>query len=95
MVVSLALFKQALKIDYDDEDEYITTLIEQAKAAAEDYVGRDYDDDTAPRELRAAVQLMAGYFYEHRDGAAGEDYRNMREAFEMTLYPLSETDMIL
>lgn len=95
MTAEAKLLKRNLKIDYDDEDDLIEELVMQARAAAEDYIGAEYAPEETPPLMRAAVQLMAGYFFEHRSDAGGKGYADMRRAFNSILYPLRETDVII
>lgn len=95
MTADAKLLKQNLKIDYSDEDELIEELVTQARAAAEDYLGREYPEGATPPQMRAAVQLWAGFFFEHRSEAGGKDFDSMHKAFKNILYPLRETDVMI
>ena len=95
MTAEARLLKLNLKVDYDDEDELIEELVAQARAAAEDYVGAEYPVEETPPLMRAAIQLMAGYFFEHRSDAGGKAHADMRKAFNAILYPLRETDVMI
>lgn len=95
MTADAKMLKLNLKIDYDDEDELIDELVEQARAAAEDYLGKAYPREETPPQMRAAIQLMASFFFEHRSDAGGEEYKHMRTAFQNILYPLRETDVMI
>ena len=95
MTADAKLLKQSLKVDYDDEDELIEELVMQARAAAEDYVGAEYPIEETPPLMRAAIQLMAGYFFEHRSDAGGKEYKDMRSAFNNLLYSMRENDVMI
>lgn len=95
MTADAKLLKQNLKIDYTDEDDLIEELVAQARAAAEDYLGREYTQAATPPQMRAAVQLMAGFFFEHRSEVGSKDYKDMRRAFNDILYPLRDTDVMI
>ena len=44
MIVTVDEVKTHLRIQYDDEDAYLTSLITQAQAAAEDYCRAQFSD---------------------------------------------------
>ncbi|MDO4548829.1 MAG: head-tail connector protein [Clostridia bacterium] len=86
MIVSVPELKTHLRIQHNDEDEYINTLIAQAQAAAEDFC-RVLFENNAPEPVRLAVMLMASHYYENRDSPDKEAYLTMRMGFENLLYP--------
>ena len=57
MLVSVDEVKAHLRIDQDEEDLYLESLIRQAQAAAEDYCRVSFEDD-APEPVRLAVLLF-------------------------------------
>ena len=74
MIVSVDEVKAHLRIEHNEEDEYIEGLIKQAQAEAEDYcrVSFEEPDDEgnipdAPEPVRLAVILMTSFYYENRD----------------------------
>ena len=86
MVVNVDEVKTHLRIQHDEEDEYIGSLIAQAQAAAEDYCRVQFSDP-APEPVRLAVLLMVSHFYENRDNPDRQVYLTMRMAFQNLLYP--------
>lgn len=86
MVVSVPEVKTHLRLQHDEEDEYIASLIEQAQAAAEDFCRVEFSD-IAPPAVRLAVLLMISHYYENRDNPDKQVYLAMRMAFENLLYP--------
>ena len=86
MIVTVGELKTHLRIQYDEEDAYLDTLIAQAQAAAEDFCRVSFGD-SAPQPVRLAVMLMASYYCENRDNPEREPYVTMRMAFENLLYP--------
>ena len=86
MIVSEDEVKVHLRIQHDEEDEYIGSLIAQAQAAAEDYCRMQFSDP-APEPVRLAVLLMVSHFYENRDNPDRQVYLTMRMAFQNLLYP--------
>ena len=86
MIVTVDEVKVHLRIQHDEEDGYIDSLIAQAQAAAEDYCRVQFSDP-APEPVRLAVLLMVSYFYENRDNPDRQVYLTMRMAFQNLLYP--------
>ncbi|MEA4896891.1 MAG: head-tail connector protein [Christensenellaceae bacterium] len=93
MVVTVADFKAHLRIQYDDEDGYLESLIRQAQAAAEDFCRVTFDD-AAPEPVRLSVLLMASHYYENRDNPDKQVYLAMRLAFENLLYPYRDVSLM-
>lgn len=91
MVVTVDEVKTHLRIDHDEEDGYISGLIAQAQAAAEDYCRVQFSD-AAPEPVRLAVLLMVSHYYENRDNPDKQAYVTMRVAFENLLYPYRDPD---
>jgi uncharacterized phage protein (predicted DNA packaging) len=86
MIVSVPELKAHLRVQHDEEDALLASLIAQAQAAAEDYCRVPFQDD-APQAVRLAVILMASHFYECRDSAEKGAYATMMAAFRVLLYP--------
>ena len=86
MILSVEEVKTHLRIQHDEEDELISTLIAQAQAVAEDYCRVQFSD-SAPEPVRLAAMLMVGHYYENRDNPDRQVYVTMRIAFENLLYP--------
>ena len=86
MVVTVPEVKAHLRVQHEDEDSYIGSLIEQAQSAAEDFC-RVAFDASAPPPVRLAVLLMIGHYFENRDNPDKQVYLAMKLAFENLLYP--------
>ncbi len=86
MVITMEEAKAHLRLQYDEEDAFLASLIQQAQAAAEDYC-RVLFDENAPHTVRLAVLLMVAHYYENRDNPDKQTYLTMRMAFENLLYP--------
>ena len=86
MVVTVAEAKAHLRLETDDEDAFIESLIEQAQAVAEDYCRVTFESP-APEPVRLAVLLMVAHYYENRDTPERQIYVTLRMAFENLLYP--------
>lgn len=95
MVVSVDEVKTHLRIQHDEEDTYIESLIRQAQTAAEDYCRVSFEQGPdeqgripdAPEPVRLAVILMTSFFYENRDIPDMTTYKAARMAFNSLLYP--------
>ena len=96
MIVALEERKTHLRIQHDEEDEYLESLLAQAPTAAEDYCRVKFDpiyyegnstnaDSLEP--VRLASLLMASFYYENRDIPDMTTYKAMRMAFDSLLYP--------
>ena len=91
MAVTVDEVKAHLRIQHDEEDGFILSLIAQAQAAAEDYC-RTHFSDPAPEPVRLAVLLMVGFYYENRDIPDMTTYKAMRMAFDSLLYPYRDPE---
>ena len=86
MIVTIPEVKAHLRIQHEEEDAYIGSLIEQAQSAAEDFF-RVFFSEVPPPAVRLAVLLMIGHYFENRDNPDKQVYLAMRTAFENLLYP--------
>lgn len=88
MIVELNELKAHLRVETDEEDSLMQSLLLQAQAAACDYCHTDFTDmDGVPEPVRLAVLLMASHFYESRDSSSRSAYTTMMTAFHALLYP--------
>lgn len=93
MIVSLDELKTHLRVEHNEEDEYIENLITQAQTAAEDYCRVSFEEmDEPPEPVRLAVMLLASFYYENRDIPDMTTYKATRMAFESLLYPYRDPD---
>lgn len=86
MIVSVDELKSHLRIQHDEEDSLLESLLLQAQAAANDFCRTEYDTE-APEPVRLAVLLMASHFYENRDNSDKAAFMTMQMAFHALLYP--------
>ncbi len=91
MIISVDQVKEHLRIQHEEEDSYIDSLIQQAQGAAEDFCRVSFEDG-APEPVRLAVMLMVSHYYENRDNPDRQVYLAMRTAFENLLYPHRDPD---
>lgn len=93
MILTIEEVKTHLRIQHDEEDDYIEDLIAKAQAAAEDYCRVEFPED-APESVRLAVLLMTSHYYENRDPSDSVAYATMRTAFQNLLYPHRDPDQM-
>ncbi len=98
MILTVDEVKAHLRIETDDEDAYIASLIAQAQAAAEDFcrvtfgIDMEGNEVPAPEPVRLAVLLMVSHYYENRGNPDRAVYGTMRIAFENLLYPYRDPE---
>ena len=86
MILTLDDVKTHLRIQHDEEDDYLESLIAQAQAAAEAFCRVEFSD-APPEPVRLAALLFVGFYYENRDIPDMVTFKAMRMAFENLLYP--------
>ena len=95
MIVTVDEVKTHLRIQHNEEDDYITGLIAQAQTTAEDYCRVAFEPEPdeegnvpeVPEPVRLAVILMTSFYYENRDIPDRTTYKATRMAFDSLLYP--------
>lgn len=99
MIVSVDEVKTHLRIQQDEEDAYIESLIKQTQTAAEDYCRVSFEEPDedgnvpeAPEPVRLAVILMTSFYYENRDIPYMTTYKATRMAFDSLLYPYRDPE---
>lgn len=74
MIVTLEEMKQYLRVDYEDDDQLITSFITTAEQLCRDVLRMDEEDDFSNDEkVKTAVMYTVAYFYEHREEADHHD----------------------
>lgn len=70
MLVTLEEMKQYLRVEYEDDDSLIDSLLSSAEKTCMDIMRTD-DADTLKSEpnAKAAVMYTVAYLYEHREEA--------------------------
>jgi len=70
MIITLAEAKEYLRVDTDDEDALIATLLAAAQKLCEDVARLEAEEFEAAGDVaKIAVLFALGYFYEHREDA--------------------------
>lgn len=75
MYIDAEDIKKHLNIDYDEDDGYLTQLVEAAESAIERFIQQPLEkleDESGdiPAALKHAVRLMVGGFYANREPVA-------------------------
>lgn len=91
LILTVDEVKTHLRIEEDDEDDYIENLIIQAQAVAEDFCRTEFGENP-PEPVRLAVMLMVSHYFENRDNPDRAVYGTMRIAFENLLYPYRDPE---
>lgn len=68
-VVTLEDAKEHLRVDFDDDDALIASMLAAAEEACRAYLGLAADD-LAPEALAAAIKMHLTRLYEDRDGGS-------------------------
>ncbi len=100
MIVTVDEVKTHLRIEHDEEDGYIESLIKQSQTAAEDYCRISFEPEpdeegnvtSVPEPDRLAVILMTSFYYENRDIPDMTTYKATRMAFDSLLYPYRDPE---
>ncbi len=87
MLVSLEELKEYLRIDVDDEDVLLATLLETAVRLCTGVARQESVEafESLGAEAKAAVFYAAAYLYEHREEA---DHRNLALTLRALLFNL-------
>lgn len=93
-MVTLKELKAHLRIEHDDEDCHLKTLLKMAQAAAGDFC-KTALPGKPPEAVRLAVLLYASHFYTHRENSDAGAYDNMLRAFHALLWPHRDTTKLV
>ena len=94
MAVTVDELKTHMRIEHNDEDDYLSALIAAAQATAEDFCRRSFAEEMS-EPVRLAIYLYVGFMYTYREGADQSAYRAMKQAFDALLWPHRDPDQIL
>ena len=86
MIISLAEAKEYLRVDTDDEDALITTLMTAAQNLCEDVARMETADfELAGEVAKIATLFTLGYLFEHREEA---DHKALNSTLRSLLFGL-------
>lgn len=69
MIITLEEMKQYLRVDFDDDDSLIETLITSATRLCMDITRQDQDAFEESENTKPAIYYAVAYLYEHREEA--------------------------
>ena len=75
-IVSKEYLKRWVRIDFDDEDEDLDLLLQDAEESIISWTGRTYDELLGinggffPKPLRRAIVLLASHWYNQREAVS-------------------------
>lgn len=69
MVVSLEEMKQYLRVDFEDDDGFITNALHSAESLCADIARISVEEFSKTQTAKIAVMYAVAYLYEHREDA--------------------------
>ena len=69
MVVSLEEMKQYLRVDFGDDDGFITNALHSAESLCADIARLSAEEFSETKTAKIAVMYAVAYLYEHREDA--------------------------
>ena len=69
MVVSLEEMKQYLRVDFGDDDGFITNALHSAESLCADIARLSAEEFSGTQTAKIAVMYVVAYLYEHREDA--------------------------
>ncbi|MCX4337390.1 MAG: head-tail connector protein [Bacteroidales bacterium] len=69
MVVSLEEMKQYLRVDFEDDDGFITNALHSAESLCADIARLSAEEFSETQTTKIAVMYAVAYLYEHREDA--------------------------
>ncbi|CDM23862.1 hypothetical protein BN940_06976 [Castellaniella defragrans 65Phen] len=88
-MTTLQQAKDHLRVDGDDEDTLIGSMIDAATQAALDYLNLDAIPDPVPAPVEAAILLQVGDLYANREAGGDKQYFT-NETYRRLLDPYRE-----
>lgn len=85
-MVTLQHVKNHLRIDGDEEDEYLVHLIDAARVSIENDLRRTFEGEVPPPVQHAAL-LLIGHYYENREEASAMSLHTIPRASRSLLSP--------
>lgn len=69
MVVSLEEMKQYLRVDFEDDDSFITNALHSAESLCADIARLSAEEFSETQTAKIAVMYAVAYLYEHQEDA--------------------------
>lgn len=92
-MVTLEETKTHLRVEHYDEDEYIATLLQAARAIAEDFCLTTFEGPLPP-PVRFAILLYVSHVYTYRENGNKVAFDTMMRAFHALLWPYRDTQKL-
>lgn len=70
--IKLSEAKSFLRVEFEEDDAYIQSLISLSKEMCELYLRKTIDGENCPDCIRQAMLLTIGHFYENRETETNE-----------------------
>lgn len=87
MIVSLDEMKQYLRVDFDDDDAFLSNALQSAENLCADVARLSIDDFSKEPVAKVAVMYAVAYFYEHREDA---DHHALTMSLRSLLFGIRE-----
>lgn len=72
--IDLDLVKEYLRIDHNDDDEMLITMLTAAKSFIQSYLNKKFEDfDELPNEFTIACLAIISHWYEKREIQSSKD----------------------
>ena len=95
MVISVEEVKEALRVDGDEDDAFIASLIRNAVSKAESFCRVSFSDsETVPGAVIQAIILQVSHWYQYRDESETGAYNATEAAFRALLWPHRDEEQI-
>ena len=89
-MITLEEAKSYLRVDFDDEDEMINSLIQSSIKHSMDVARVDSEEDLSKNpNVKIAVLYMTAYLYEHREEA---DYSELNLTLRALLFGMRKAE---
>lgn len=76
-VVGLEEQKRHMNVDFDEDDDLISTKIDVAESYTTDLIGENIAEmNPVPGALRQAIMMLAAHFYENREATSFDGRAN-------------------
>lgn len=91
-LVTIDLMKTHLKIETDEDEAFVMTLVSEVSQAARDFCRTEFDEDSVPGPVSLGIRLKVAFFYENRDISDRQAYLATDTAWQALLYPYRDLD---
>lgn len=89
MIVSLEKMKKYLRVDFSDDDEFISNALEFAEKLCADIARLTAEEFESKQPAKIAVMYAVAYLYEHRENA---DYKALTLSLRSLLFSIRQEE---